>query len=55
MCREAEEKLFKTDEDIINTKAFKNNLEAYVYDMRSKVGEGELASYTQPEVAASYI
>ena len=47
--------MFKSDEEIIHTKAFKNNLEAYVYDMRSKVGEGELAPYTKEEVAASFI
>lgn len=55
LCQEAEQKMFKSDEEIIHTKAFKNNLEAYVYDMRSKVGEGELAPYTKEEVAASFI
>ncbi len=55
ICKEAEEKLYKIDEEIIQTKMFKNDLEAYVYDMRNKVGEGKYVPYIDESSAASYI
>lgn len=46
--------MYRADEEIIGTKIFKNNLEAYVYDMRSKI-TGDWAGYIDEQSAAAFI
>lgn len=36
-CQDAEGKFLEFDTQITNLKSFKNDLEAYVYDMRAKI------------------
>ena len=55
-CREAEGKFLEFDTQITNLKSFKNDLEAYVYDMRAKIVEsGELANYVDEKVSAEFL
>ena len=55
-CREAEGKFLEFDNQITNLKSFKNDLEAYVYDMRGKIVEsGELANYVDEKVSAEFL
>lgn len=50
-CLEAENKFFAADQEILDTKLTKNNLETYCYDMRSKIDSyGALEKYIDPNV-----
>lgn len=52
----AEQAWFQEDENILEFKAVKNELEAFLYEMRNNIGDyGPLERYIDPKIKSDYL